>query len=158
MKYIEINRPQKGHLFSGIGWSLIAYNAIEVMGFRAYGWQGWLLYPSALQRRGDIASHCCSWNPTSSNVKTSSHVRFVTTFIGHTIGRFGQSSTCFLLFFTHQFMSSPHNQNFIGTWVLEYSSFTFVSCCVVPYLFNPTLAMHGYPMQAQIFWQSFFGG
>ena len=45
------------------------------------------------RRRADNASLCCSWNPTSSNANTSSRVRFVPTFTGHTLGRFGQSNT-----------------------------------------------------------------
>lgn len=36
-------------------------------------------------QRGDRASRCCSWNPTSSNAKTSSHVSFVPPFTCHTI-------------------------------------------------------------------------
>ena len=58
------------------------------------------------RRRGDNASFCCSWNPTSSNVNTSSQVRFVPPFTCHTLGLFGQWNIhFFLLPFTHQLMS-----------------------------------------------------
>lgn len=48
--------------------------------------------------RGDSASYCCSWNSTSSNAKTFSHLRFGQSLTCHTIeGIFGQSSTHFIL-------------------------------------------------------------
>ena len=47
------------------------------------------------QQHGEMASYCCNWNPTSSNANTPSRATFVPTVTGHTIGRFGQSSTHF---------------------------------------------------------------
>ena len=77
-------------------------NAIEI-------WEHWALYPN-----DDMVTRPLfwSWKPMSSNAKTFSHVRFVSTFISHTIGSFGQSSThLFLLPFTHQSMSAEQYQN-----------------------------------------------
>ena len=46
------------------------------------------------------------------------------TFTGHTVGKFGQSSShFFMLPFTQWLMSSMQNQNFVGMWLLEQNPF-----------------------------------
>ena len=52
-------------------------------------------------RRGDNASFYCSWNPTSSNAKTSSLNKLDPIFTGHVLGTIGKSNTHIFLTTTH---------------------------------------------------------
>lgn len=96
---------------------------------------------------GDKASHCHSWKPMSSNAMTSSCERFVPTFTNHTVIRFAQSITHFLLPSMQQLMSFTQNQNSIDTWLFKWNSF-FKPLKVgigVPCLHFPPLTLHGCP-------------
>ena len=95
--------------------------------------------------RGDNASLCCSWNPTSSSVKTSSLDRLVPIFTGHVLGTIGQFNTYFFLLpLTQHLMSSGQNQNSYSTLLEKRNSFpnplyvgADVSCFPIP-----TLTLH----------------
>ena len=102
-------------------------------------------------RRGDNASLCCSWNPTSSSAKTSSLDRLVPIFTGHVLGTIGQSNTYFFLLpLTQRLMSSGQNQNSYSTLLGERNSFLsplYVGAGV-PCFPVPTLALHIVPVMA----------
>ena len=118
------------HLFmcSGNGAAILLQIALEnrVVGW-ACGFVRTKFFDQGLGRLGivpkqqnmDMASPSCNWKHASSNAKTS-HVRLVSTFTGHTIKRFGQSSIHFFsLPFTQWLMSFALNQTSIGTWLLD---------------------------------------
>ena len=96
-------------------------------------------------QRGDNTFFCCNWNPTSSNVTTSSFDRLVLIFTGHVLGTIGQSNTYFFkLPLTQHLMSLGQNQNSYSPLLGERNytmNHLHVEACV-PCFPIPTLALH----------------
>ena len=114
-----------------------------------WGCEGWALHPN---------DNVETWpydfvgpKPTSSNaITSSSHVRLIPTFIGHTLERFGHLTIhFFLLPFMQWLMSYVQNQSFFCIYVIVWRKHLLrISLPCVPCLLLLTLALHAWSIFA----------